>query len=378
MRCNEKGFRERRATLLGRAAPELFPLAAADWDQALAQLRRLRYRENWWRIGSSDTYWDKAFFVALIEMIDMLALSQPEQADELSRQCLRLAERIRVEACPSGTDTGKASLLAWAHAVRGTVCLALDRPKEAKAAFERASWLAGKAAIFPWAKAEVDRRHAALYLIQGNLEGLALLDAALENYGKDSLARAATLVLRAEFFDQLGRDASRASLDLGLALELLEPTKSPQAARLWTSALHYLLHIYAVGRVDLATLEVTFRRIRRIGKRLSKNDGHRRALTTWLEALLMAPLGATRGAKRLLNRSQAWLAKKGYPTATLCSLDLALLHLRDEELPLAHAALEGLWEAPLREEELTTFRHRLLRPRFSPNHLVQSGPQRRS
>ena len=321
-----------------------FPIDAEKWAYALGQIRRLRHRGCWDRIGSSDSYWNLVFFAALVESVDSMLLEEPRLALELSAQGILLAERIRTEDCPGGTEVGKRSLRAWAHAIRGSACRAAELYDEAEDAFAQATWLATSRAVLPWAAAEVDRRYAALLVYRGSLgQGLALVNRALEAYAEYPVGRAKALLIRAVYYQQLLRDPAQAALDLGLALELIEPKNSPSEARLWVAAVHNLNYVYAMGCSDLTALRVTLRQVHGLAKKLSKNEGYRRALCAWTEALLIAPLGSTRWAKRLLIKARAWLFKhRYYHPGTLCAIDLATLHLRDSEEEDARAVLEDL------------------------------------
>lgn len=140
------------------------------------------------------------------------------------------------------------------------------------------------------------------------------------------------LLLRSIYQQQILKNPAHASRDLSLALELLEPLGGPREARKWVVGAYNLNYVHAVSCGDLSSLETTFRRIRALEGKLSKNEGYRRALCTWLEGLLMAPLGATRGAMRFLNRATTWLFKHRYfHPGALCSIDRALLCSRDDE-----------------------------------------------
>ena len=322
-----------------------FPIDADEWSKALGQIRRLRHRGNWERIGSSDAYWTKAFFAALVETVDSLLLEKPDLAFKLSTQGILLAERIRADDCPGGTELGKRSLKAWAHAVHGSSCRAGEMFEKAEETFQLALWLSGSKAVLPWAAAEADRRYSALLLTRGSLKGLDFVNRALEGYGKHAVGRAKALSLRAIYFQQLLNDSTNAALDIGQALELIEPKNSPEEARIWFAAIHNLNFVSSAGCGDLSTLRTTLRRVHDLEQRLSKNEGYRRALCSWTEGLLLAPLGSTRASKRLLSRCCGWFFRhQHYLMGTLCGIDLALLQLRDGENQLALATVKEVGE----------------------------------
>ena len=320
-----------------------FPVDPEEWKKALGQIRRLRHRGGWLRIGASDAYWTSAFFAALVETVDSLLLEDPEHAYELSRHGIVLAERMRVEDCPEGNEMGKRSLEVWARAVYGSACRASERYEEAEDAFERATWLATQKPVFSWTAAEVDRRHAVLHLTRGSLLGFELVNRALHRYGGHSIGQANALAARAVYHQQIFGDSKQAALDLGQVLELIDPKKGADEARIWLAAIHNLNYVYAVGGSDFETLRLTVRRVRAVAKSLSKNEGHRRALCRWTEALLIASIGSTRNAKRLMFKAKSWLLKNRYFHAgALCAVDLTLLQLRDEEPIEAQATLAEL------------------------------------
>ena len=319
-----------------------FPVDADEWSKALGQIRRLRHRGNWERIGSSDAYWTKAFFAALVETVDSLLLEKPDQAFKLSSQGILLAERIRAEDCPGNSELGKRSLKAWAHAVHGSSCRCLERFEEAKAAFEQALWLAGKG-VFPWAEAEASRRFAALLWMQGSQACFSYLDRAFRLYGEHSIGLADTLVLRGFCHQYVRNDLPAASREMSNALQLLEPGRSPREARTWASAIHNLSVIYAKGHSDLGILDATLKQIRKAAAALSGREVFRRNLCYGVEALLLAPLGSARMAERLLKRVCRWFFKHGhFHRGALSSIDLAIIHLRGGDKEAALEVVEQL------------------------------------
>lgn len=320
-----------------------FPIGAEEWSKALGQIRRLRHRRNWRRIGSSDAYWTATFLAALVETVDSLLLDEPLQAYQLSEQGIVVAERMRPEDCPGSSEIGKCSLQAWIQAVHGSSCRACERYSEAEGVFEQATWITTTKVVLPWAAAEVDRRYAVLHLYRGSLAGLELVNRALGGYGDHAVGRANSFLVRAIFHQKVLNDSAQAALDLGQVLEIVDPKSSACEARLWIAAIHNLNYIYALRSTDLASLRSSLRLVRGVGKRLSKNEAYRRKLCIWTEALLLAPLGATRSAKRLLIKAKAWLfLNKYYHAGALCAVDLAILQLRDDEKQAAASTVDDL------------------------------------
>lgn len=321
-----------------------FPVDPEEWKKALGQIRRLRHRGGWLRIGASDAYWTSAFFAALVETVDSLLLEDPQQAYELSRHGIVLAERMRAEDCPEGNEMGKRSLEVWARAVYGSACRASERYEEAEDAFERATWLATQKPVFPWTAAEVDRRHAVLHLDRGSRVGFELVNRSLKGYRDHPVGQANALAARAVYHQQIFGDSTQAALDLGQILELIDPKRSPSEARIWVSAIHNLNYVYFVSGSDFETLRLTLSRVRAVSRSRSKNEGHRLALCRWTEGLLVAALGSTRRAMRLLQKAMTWLLRnRHYHFGILCAVDLALLQQRDNESQEAATTLVELW-----------------------------------
>ena len=351
-----------------------FPIDTDDWSKALGQLRRLRHRGNLGRIAASDSYWSSAS----VETVDSLLLEKAELAFALSTQIVVVAERLRVESCPNSSETGKRSLIAWTRAVHGSACRVTERYREAEAAFKEAFRVAGKG-ILPWAAAEVSRRFAALLLNRGSLQGLAHIERAIECYEGFPAGKADALVLRGLLRQKLQKDLAGAAQDFGAALKLLEPKRSDREARTWLIALHDLCVVYANGAHDLATLENNLKQVRQAAAALTRHEAFRRNLCSWVEALLLVPLGSGRQAERLLNRARNWFFRKRYfLRGTLCSIDLALVLQREGERnkakavltemlaaissapndtrSLIHERLSGLLGSELQEEGLATLR----------------------
>lgn len=321
-----------------------FPYTAEEASKALGQIRRLRHRGNWTRIGSSDSYWTSPFLAVLVETVESFLLEKPGQAYELSRQGILLAQRIRAEDCPGQSAAGKRSLQAWAHAVHCSSCRALERLTEADSAIHNALALTRKP-VFAWANGEVWRRFAALLLSRGSASGFPFVNQAIDAYAGFPGAQADALVLRGLFHQCLNNDPSAAARDQSQALELLGASRSPREERTWMCAIHNLAAIYANGSRDLATLEDTLKQVRRTIGGLSRHEPYRRMLCLWVEAWLMAPLGATRKAERLLTKVCEWLFRhQHYRQGALCSVDRALILIRDGEVAAAKEILLHLPE----------------------------------
>jgi tetratricopeptide (TPR) repeat protein len=356
-----------------------FPIDAEDWSKALGQIRRLRHSRNWKRIGSSDLYWNAAFFAVLVDTVDSLLIDNLELAFELSSQGILVAERIRPEACPGGSELGKRSLRAWAQAVHGSSCRALERYDQAEDAFQQALGLASRG-VMHWAAAEVWRRFAVLLLAQGSLAGLAFVDKALESYNGFPAGRADALVLRGLFHHFLRNDHCAAAQDTSKALDLVQAKRSPREGRTWWCALNNLRVIYTSGTSDLPTLEATLSRVRMAGRKLTRHEPLRRMFCLWIQGLLLAPLGASRKAERFLTKAMIWLYRNQYSQfALLCSVDLAWLNFRagDEDSAMAilsklpraggdarlrtylDANLEKCWSNGLGDESLAAVREAL-------------------
>jgi len=319
-----------------------FPISAEETSKALGQIRRLRHSGNWKRIGASDAYWNAPFLAALVDAVDNSLLEKPLLAFELSTECIRLAERMRQESCPSGSEVGKRSLIAWAYAVHGSSCRTLERYPEAEAAFQKALWLNTKG-VLTWASGEIWRRYAALHLCRGSLAGFDFVDKSVPAYAGFPAAQADALVLRGLFHHCLNNDLSAAARDLGKALELVEAKRSAREARTWNAAVHNLAAIYANGTSDLTTLESTLKRVHGVTAGLSRHEPYRRMLCLSVEALLLAPLGATRKSERLLNRARKWLfAHEHFRQGVLCSVDLALIRLREGDTDAARGVISEL------------------------------------
>jgi len=373
-----------------------FPIDQDKWAQALGQIRRLRSSNRLERISSSDRHWNAVFLAALVETVDSLLLEEPRQALELSAQGVLLAERIRPDECPGGTEVGKRSFRAWAHAVRGSACRASELYEEAEDAFAQATWLATSKVVLPWAAAEVDRRHFWLLAFRGQAEGLELINRSLKNFGDHAIGRAKALMARGVHFQHFVRDASQASLDLSAALTLLDPKRSAEEARVWAIGIHNLNYLSSVGCNDLQALQTTLRRVHALRDSFSHNQGYRRSLCLWTEALLMAPLGSTRGARRLLLKVRGWLERHAYQRAwILCTVDLIILLLREEEGQEAADLLADLdrqlsdgtaepyltfWTANQlsndgSEANLKTFRDAVLGSRIPDHSLIHPSPR---
>lgn len=319
-----------------------FPIDAEEWSKALGQIRRLRHRGNWRRIGSSDAYWNAPFFAALVDTVDSLLLEHPDQALELSSQAVILAERIRTEDCPGRSEMGRRSLQAWAHAAQGSSYRRLERYSDSERAFQ---WALGCIArkVLPWAAAEVWRRYAALLLSQGSPAAFDYVDKALKGYAGFPAGKADAFVLRGGLQMYLQSDLSAAALDTSKALELLEPKRSTREARTWTAAIHNLGVYYSRDRGQVDALEGTLKRVRRCAANLSRHEPYRRVLCLWLEALLLAPLGLSRRSQKLLDRARKWLSRHGHHhQSALCAVDLALIHFQDGDEPAGRAVLAEL------------------------------------
>lgn len=326
-----------------------FPIKPEEWSQALGRIRRLRNSRNWERIGTSDTYWTAPFLAALVETVDSLLLEDPEQALKLSQQGILVAERIRPIDCPGG-ELGKRSLIAWAHATHGSACRAMNRLPDAGASFQTALGFVAKRVMI-WAAAETWRRYAALLLFHQKLEGLAYLDRALEAYSGIPAGQADTLVLRALFHFHLRHDHAAAVSDASAALKLVEAKRSPREARTWKSAIHNLGVVYSRGAGDLATIETTLKRVREAGKKLSRHEPLRRMFCLWIQGLLLAPLGATRKAAKLIAKAGNWMDRNGHPMdGWLCLIDLAILHFNTGEISTAQSIVEGFSPTRLSED----------------------------
>ena len=319
-----------------------FPIAAADWSQALGRIRRLRHDGNWTRIGSNDLYWSAPFFAALVDEIDSLLLEKPETAFKMSTEAILVGERIRAADCPGGDELGKRSLRAWAHAVHGSSCRACERYPEAESVFQQALGLV-KRHVLHWAAAEVWRRYAAYLLFRGSKAGIAFVDKALDAYTGFPFAQADALVLRGLFSQYLERDLAAAVGAISRGLELVEPKRSPREASSWDIALHNLMVIYVQGPSDLATIEVALKRIRGVMQRLSRHEPQRRKACTWVKCLMLAHLGATKQAARLLTKAADWFwREKDYHSALVCTVDLARLHHQNGDEALAQETVATL------------------------------------
>lgn len=319
-----------------------FPIAADEWSKALGQIRRLRHSGSLKRIGSSDLYWSTTFLAALVDCVDSFLLEKPKVAFELSTEGILVAERIRAESCPGGNAVGKRSLQAWAHAVHGSSCKALQLFREAEAEFMKALQLV-KLRVQPWAAAEVWRRYAALLLERGSLAGIAFVDKAYDAYTGFPGAQADALVLRGLFAQYLEHQNGAAATHIGAAIDLLETRRSERQARTWWIAINNLSVIYSRNPSDLQALQITLQRIKAAHARLSRHEPRRRMQCLWMEALLLAPLGSTRQAERLLIRAYHWFRQNRHPhQALVCLTDLAILHFRYGELTIALATLAEL------------------------------------
>lgn len=322
-----------------------FPIDAEEWSQALGRIRRLRHSRNWSRIGSSELYWNAPFLAVLIDTIDGLLIEDPRLALELSRQAILLAERIRPEDCPGSSELGKRSLGAWAHAVHGSSCRALERYPDAEASFQTALALTGRK-VLHWAAAEVWRRYAALLLFQQSPAGLDFVNKAVDYYAGFPVGQADALILRGLFRQYLANDLTGAALDTGRALELLDAKRSPREARSWAIAVDNLGIIYASGTTDLEAIEATLKRLRHAAAKLSRHEPFRRMTCMWVQALLLAPLGVGRKAARLLVKASDWLLHNGhYKAAAICSADLARILFRSGDENAAIAVLDDLPDA---------------------------------
>lgn len=322
-----------------------FPIDAEEWSQALGRIRRLRHSGNWSRIGSSDLYWTSAFLAVLVDTIDGLLIEDPRLAFELSRQAILLTERIRTEDCPGSSEIGRRSLSAWAHAVHGSSCRALERYPEAEASFQTALALTGRK-LLQWATAEVWRRYAALLLFKRSLAGLDFVTKAVDYYAGFPAGQADALILRGLFLQYLADDLSGAAVDTGKALELLDARRSSREARSWAIAVDNLGIIYASGTTDLLTIEATLKRLRVAAARLTRHEPFRRMVCMWVQALLLAPLGVGRKAARLLVKASTWMLHNGhYQAAAVCSTDLARILFRSGDDRAAIAVLEDLPDA---------------------------------
>lgn len=342
-----------------------FPIAADEWSKALGQIRRLRHSGSLKRIGTSDLYWSTTFLAALVDCVDSFLIEKPKVAFELSTEGILVAERIRAESCPGGNAMGKRSLQAWARAVHGSSCRALRLFREAEAEFMNALQLV-KLRVHSWAAAEVWRRYAALLLERGSLAGIDFVDKAYEAYAGFPCGQADALVLRGLFSQFLEHDVDAAVTKTGAALALLETRRSEREARTWSAALHNLGLIYSRVATDLSSLHATLKRVKEASARLSRHEPRRRMLCLWVQALMLAPLGSTRMAVRLLTKVYTWFQRnRQLREALVCLLDLSWLHFRTGDQAASQAALAELHgiasnsEAELRvyvEEHLAGFR----------------------
>lgn len=316
-----------------------FPIAADEWSKALGQIRRLRHSGSLKRIGSSDLYWSTTFLAALVDCVDSFLLEKPKVAFELSTEGILVAERIRAESCPGGNAMGKRSLQAWAHAVHGSSCRALGRFREAESEFMTALQLV-KLRVQRWAAAEAWRRYAALLLERDSLAGIDFVDKAYDAYTGFPGAQADALVLRGLFSQYLEHQIGAAATYTGAAIELLETRRSEREARTWGIAIHNLMVIYSRKPSDLPALQITLQRVKAAQARLSRHEPRRRMLCLWVQALLLAPLGSTRQAERLLVKAAGWFLRNRFLQQGLpCLTDLAMLHFRCGEQAAALATL---------------------------------------
>lgn len=343
-----------------------YTYTAEAWSKALGQIRRLRHRGNWSRIGSSDVYWTSAFFAALVETVGQLLLAEPTKALELSEEGLLLAERIRPADCPGGTEAGKRSIKACAQAVYGSCCRAAGFEQDATLAFERALALAPEVA--PWAAGEVFRRYSAFLIDRGDMAALDYLKKALVQFDGIKDAQASTLVCRGVFHQYLANEFSLAAADFQSAIEMVDPKAGPRQGRIWLTAVHNLGLLYSEIPADLSAIQSALKTNRLHAKKLSKHEPFRRMLCLWVEALLLVPLGATRKAARALRKAQRWFfAHNHYHRGALCSIDLILLHLKDGEEHTAWAVLEEMSAQP---RKVSTPLAQYLDHRLKSRHLL--------
>ena len=300
------------------------------WTQKT--LSRARRSGNWSAVFAREACWTPEVFAALVDEHDRLLLEgQIEKAGQIGPELPRLAERIRANLCPS-QELGKNSVVVWALAVAGSTWRASGAPQEAEASFSAASEKA-KAGVFPWARAELDKRFAVHLLHSKSRQAFVRANEAIAGFAgfPDPLAEAFNLrgVCRAA----LDRDSSGAILDFAAAAALSDPTRSERSGWALQAASHNLAVQLIHGEpCSLESLSQARKLVISSREALGQGLDVRKLRSLWVEGLLVYRIGWNRHGERLLERARQGFLKLGCNEEyTVTSLDLVVMLIGDGE-----------------------------------------------
>jgi hypothetical protein len=350
----------------------------ARWIQKT--LSRQRCKDDWAVLAGRESCWTPAFLSALIDEVDyLLTAGLGQQAYRISRHLPILAERIRPEICPQ-QELGKRSLWVWAMAAHGSSCRHTAQFSETEACFARACHKA-EGGVLPWARADLDRRFAALLVQRGDRGAFELIDRALTGFVDHPERLAEVFTLRGVARYYFDRDSSGAISDFSKAAALVDPRQSERARWNYHSALHNISHQLVAGHCfSLDSVSGARQMLQATRSYFGQGMCPRKLTSLWVEGLLAFRCGWNRHSERLLEKARKGFLKLGcYDYAMTVSLDLALVLLEDgeidrvdeilasavESLPegLKHAAeYSFFWQSSISRQTLLDERRKLAEP----------------
>ncbi len=283
-------------------------------------------------------YWDLTFLRIYLDDCDRVLFDDPMAGLEAAKVAPKLArlipERRPYEWLHFTSESEKQhhrELLAKSQAVLGGAYRANACFAEAEAAYEEAGRICESGSVNPSFKADLSRRLAKLRSAQKRFgEALDLIDFSIGVYlGRKTVQLADALCAKGLILGESGRH-SEAIPYFAKALSLVSGRrKSSLGARTFQSAVHNLAE--ATSRSCRSEDVIKALRYVKEAKRLlsKKRNSVNKHKLSWIEGRIVARLGSTRAAERLLLGAIKSLLRLGAVfEAALVALDLSEIYLR--------------------------------------------------
>ena len=283
-------------------------------------------------------YWDLTFLRLYLDFCDSLLFEDPRSGLEAAKVAPKLAQRIperRPYEWQHFTSTSEKQvhreLLARSYAVLGGANRANARFEEAAAAYNKAGEVCETGPVGLAVKANICKRLAGFKSALREFdEALDLVRFSIEIYREgDPVDLADALCTKGYVLGESGRH-SEAVPCFARALKLVAgQRKSPRSERILKSGIHNLAN--AMSRSCQAEDVIQALRFVKEAKRLlsKKRDSISKHKLSWIEGRIVARLGSTRAAERLLLGVIEPMMKLGAVfEAALVALDLSAIYLR--------------------------------------------------